>query len=334
MNVNDQINQTCKKHGFNGVVLLKNNTDTLFYDAFGYFDIENQIPMKKDAIFRIGSITKQFTAVAILQLVEKGLLKLTNPISWYIKNVPYKQEITIHHLLANSSGIANFNPFEDYSMYLNSDDYHEQIIQNVIFKLPLNFEPGERFEYSSSGYFILSYIIEVVTGLPYHLYLHQNIFDPLDMKHSGFHFMDMEIPNFTSLYEIENDQIIKSGPFDLRIASGAGGLYSCAEDLNRWLDGLLSNAILSKSYVDMMMQVQTSINQTGGYGYGVLSVQFEKDQVMHRMVYHPGNGPGVFAQATLYDQALKLIVLSNINDRKTFRAVHQEIESIIDTNLL
>jgi CubicO group peptidase (beta-lactamase class C family) len=327
------IESSCNPNNFNGIVLIAKGDEIVYHEAFGYNNLETKTSLDKNAIFRIGSITKQFTAVAILQLVQEGKLRLTDNIGSIIKDVPYEQEIQIHHLLSNSSGIPNFSPFEDYSLYLTGNNFHEDMVKNVIFKNPLNFTPGEKFEYSSSGYFILSYLIELITNKSYSDYLREKIFLPLGMKNSGFCFKDKVIPGFTCLYDVKDEQIVKAMDIDMRIASGGGGLYSTALDLYRWNLALINNQLLCEELQLSMFSVQTKINETGGYGYGVITVNKKNDR-NHKFVYHPGNGPGVYAENMIIDNNIQLIMLSNINDSKTFRKCHGEVEDIVVKYLL
>ena len=319
MSLQEQVIQILKENNFNGTALIAKGDHILVQVAHGYRDMESNIPMTTDVVFRVGSITKQFTAVAILQQVEAGTIQLSDSISKYISDVPYEHVVTIHHLLSNSSGIPNFDIHADYSDYLASSNFHERMVREVILPQPLHFTPGERFEYSSSGFIILTHILEQVTGKPYHTYLDEHIFQPLRMTHSGFHFLDTTEELFSSLYDLVENQIVLAQPFDMRIASGAGGLYSCAMDLYRWNRALMESTIVPRTQRDAMQKVHAVINETGGYGYGVLSVQHQNNEHNHQLVYHPGNGPGVFGQTMVIDNDVQITLLSNINDGKTFR---------------
>jgi len=334
MSFEEQVANICHQTNFNGKVLIAKGHDILFDSGFGYADIEAKTPFTEHSIFRIDSITKQFTAVSVLQLVDQGLLKLTDTIDHFIDGVTYDHAITIHHLLSNSSGIPNFDIHGDYDHLLASDSFHENMIKDVILKKPLNFMPGERFEYSSSGFFILTHIIEVVSKMPYHLYVKSHIFDVLGMNHSGFDFIDQKVPGFVSLYDMKDDQIVKAIAYDMRKASGAGGLYSSTKDLFLYGKGLINNQLISKKLVDLMFDVQTPINQQGGYGYGVVSITFDNNNVTHEEIYHPGNGPGVFAQMMIIDRDIQIIVLSNVNDKNTFHACFNQIEELVQTRFL
>lgn len=330
MNITKQVRKVCEKHAYNGVVYIVDEDKQLFYEGFGYKNIESQSRMPKSAIFRIGSITKQFTAVAILQLIEKGLIHLTDTIDQFIDHVPYQHFITIHQLLSNCSGIGNFDPMDCFDDILSSKRVNERLVKEVVFKQPLHFIPGEKFEYSSSGYIILTYLIELITKKPYHEYLNEHIFKPLRMDHSGFDFLDTDRKDFVTFYGVIDGKIEKAKEIDMRIASGGGGLYSTPLDLEKWYHALLSYQLISKASLDKMFSIQTPMTKTGGYGYGVIVDPY----LEHEVIFHPGNGPGVFAQNTIYDRKIICIMLSNINDAKTFRATLHEMDTYIKENLL
>ena len=330
----EKVSNICENSRINGNVLIAKGEEILFQDSFGYSNIEKEIPFVNDSVFRIGSITKQFTALSILQLVEKGLLNLEDSIDKFFDGVNYQHAVTIHHLLSNSSGIPNFDPFGNYDDLLASKNFHERLIKEVILTKPLNFVPGERFEYSSSGFFILTYIIESISKVPYHQYLQDNIFKPLNMHNSGFHFLDLDIPNFVSLYDFKDNMIVQAIEYDMRKASGAGGMFSTANDLFKWGRGLIENKLISKKYLDLMFQIHTPITKDGGYGYGVVSTIFEKNNKSHSNIYHPGNGPGVFAQNMIIDRNIQLIIVSNVNDKLTFNECFNGLENLILEDLL
>lgn len=330
----DKASKICQDSKINGNVLIAKGEEIIFQGSFGYSNIENKIPFDNNSVFRVGSITKQFTALCILQLVEQGLLKLNDSIDKFVDGVKYENAVTIHHLLSNSSGIPNFDIYGNYDDLLASKNFHERMVKEVILTKPLNFVPGERFEYSSSGFIILTYIIEFISKVPYHKYLQDNIFKPLNMNNSGFHFLDLDISNFVSLYDYKDHSIVQAIEYDMRKASGAGGMYSTAKDLFEWDRGLIENKLLSRKYQDLMFQIHTPISKDGGYGYGLVSTIFEKNNIIHSSIYHPGNGPGVFAQNMIIDRDIQLIVLSNVNDRETFYECFNNLEKLVLEELL
>ena len=329
-----EISRICQSSHFNGNVLIAKGKEILFQGGFGLSDIANKKSFTNESVFRIGSITKQFTALCILQLAEQGRLHLDDPIHHYIDGVDYEHVVTIHHLLSNCSGIPNFDPFGDYADVLASDRFHERMIKEVILKPQLNFTPGERFEYSSSGFFILTYIIEIVSGITYDMYLKENVFSALGMNHSGFHFIDTNIDQFVCLYELKNNQITEAMKINMRIASGAGGMYSTTYDLYLWGRGLIENRLISDVYSKLMFSNQTPINHTGGYGYGILSTHFEKGNISHTCISHPGNGPGVFAQNMIIDLDIQIILISNINDKHIFHDCFNQLNDLVIEKLL
>ena len=321
--IKENIFNLMKECKFNGNILIAKNEEVLFNEGYGYSDIETKKPFKGESIFRIGSITKQFTAFCVLQLVDKGLIFLEDPISKYINGIDYKDEITIHHLLSNSSGIPNFDIYGDYDELLRADNFHERMIKEIIFKLPLNFKPGEKFEYSSSGFFILTYIIELISKMHYSEYLEKFIFKPLDMKYTGFHFIDTSLPEFVSLYDYKDNKVIKAMPYDMRKASGAGGMFSTTLDIFKWNRALIDAKLISKKYIDLMFDIQTPISSSGGYGYGLINYKFDVEGRSHFASYHPGNGPGVFAQNMIIDNNIQFFIISNINVGKTFQELFE-----------
>lgn len=330
----ERVSTICINSKFNGNILIAKGKDILFQNGFGYSDRKNKQPFNNHSIFRIGSITKQFTALCILQLCEQGVLKLNDPITMYIEDVDYKYPVTIHHLLSNSSGIPNFDVFGDYDELLESNNFHERMVKEVILKPSLHFVPGERFEYSSSGFFILTYLIELLSKKPYHQYLQEYVFDRLNMKDTGFHFVDKMIPNFVSLYDMKDGKIVEAARYDMRKASGAGGLYSTTYDLYLWGRGLIENLLISKEQKDLMFSVQTPINQYGGYGYGIISIQYEMNHEFHCDIYHPGNGPGVFAQNKIIDSDIQIILLSNVNDKKSFQECFDKLDTLVKGEMI
>lgn len=333
MDILTKIKEKCMSNKYNGAVFIANNEQVLLHDYFGYKNIEDKKPFEINNKFRIGSITKQFTACAILLLVQKGLCKLSDAIGKYIKDTPYTEEVTIHHLLSNSSGIPNFPIDENYDDYLNKSNFHELMIKHVVFKQDLHFKPGSQFEYSSSGYLLLTYIIEQISGMNYENFLKEKIFIPLQMYQSGFCHKEQQDPAFVSLYDVKDDHIVEAQKIDMKIASGGGGLYSSIGDLYIWQKGLLKHLVLNEALTEKMFSIQTPITKTGGYGYGVIVDTLTNRDQSFEMIYHPGNGPGVFAQNNIINRKYHLIMLSNINDKNRFRKTYNEILDLIINEL-
>jgi len=280
---------------------------------------EHQVANTGTTKFRIGSVTKQFTAVAILQLQEKGLLDVQTPVSTYFPDYPNGDRITIHHLLTHTAGIPEYldpETFPDIEEWMRQSSSLAQLIDR--FKdLPLEFEPGERFKYSNSGYVLLTQIIETVAEQPYAEYLRVNIFDPLGMKDTGYEMPQTVIPNLAQGYLfIGKETYLQASPFDMSLPQGAGGLYSTTEELANWNRFLYENenpAVLSQTAKAMMMtpavQMEPEENPDVFYGYGLVIDNPSGRQRVH----HDGGISGFASSLTRYpNEALTIVVLSNL----------------------
>ena len=255
---------------FSGVVLVAKDGKVLLSKAYGMANVELDVPNKSNTKFRIGSITKSFTAMAILQLQEMGLLNLQDPLSKYISDYPNGDEITISHLLRHTSGIPHDVP--DYkNLKIKSHTLEERI---ALFKnLPLAFKPGEKEFYSDSGYILLTYIIEKVSGKKYEEFLQEHIFDPLDMKDTGYDSYKRIIKN-RALGYIVDGELSNADYINMSYESGCGALYSTVEDLYKWDRALSSEKLISKKNWEEISLLPDSIDMgwgtkyTGGYKWG------------------------------------------------------------------
>ena len=176
------LNDLTEREAFTGAVLVARNGEVLLRQGYGLADRERNIPNTPQTKYRLGSITKQFTAMAILMLQAQDKLNVQDPICRYISECPITwQDITIHHLLTHTSGIPNLTDFHDYQATKATPSPPEQTIARFKDK-PLGFPPGEQWSYSNSGYIVLGHIIEQASGLSYEAFLQQYIFEPLQMK--------------------------------------------------------------------------------------------------------------------------------------------------------
>lgn len=314
---------------FNGVIRIEYNSEPIISEGYGYANFEHNVHNKPNTKFRIASITKQFTAAAILQMHDKNLLKLEDTINTYIPDYPNGSQITVHHLLTHSSGISNFELEYDFYNVLHADSFQDALIDLFKYK-PLQFEPGSQFSYSISGFLILGYIIELVSKMKYEDYLKEYIFKPLGMHNSGFdHYRDI-IKNRASCYEMKDNIIENAETFDMRIAGAGGGLYSTVEDLSIFNHALKSGGIISKKSTELMFNNQLKISDGVYCGYGIILQHTEYFGELRRMNYHPGGGIGVRSFNAYYpDDNIDITAISNVNDKETFNNVINEIESLL-----
>lgn len=324
--------QICDKHHFNGVILISENNQITNQIAHGYADFDHKVPLEINTKMRIASLTKQITAFAILQLYYKKMLDLSDPISKYFNDFPLNRKITIHHLLSNSSGIRNFALYDDYSELtkLDHNSFYEMFVLKIILPQEIQFEPGEKFEYSVSGYLILTSIIEKVSGLTYHDYLKQNIFDKLGMNDTGFDFSDSKIAHKAVPYDEENGLIKPAYPIDLRIAGGGGGLYSTIIDFHKWHESLRKYTLLPKKMIDLMFTKHIKIMENVYYGYGIFIDENQVNDKPSKRYYHTGGGPGVQAISTLFvEKNLLLVMITNVNSKLSFHPTRTDIYDLI-----
>src|SRR5262245_32807785 len=230
---------------FMGSVLVARGAEVLLSKGYGDANLEWDIPNTPSTKFRLGSITKQFTAASILLLAERGKLKLDDPLKQYMPEAPASWDrITIFNLLTHSSGIPNFTALPQYKALQVIDTPVLKTIGEVRDK-PLDFFPGEKMSYSNSGYIVLGYVIEKITGGSYEKFVQDNIFTPLGMKDSGYDSNTAIIPHRASGYVPSPNGPVNAGYIHMSIPHAAGALYSTTEDLLRWEQALFGGRIIS-----------------------------------------------------------------------------------------
>jgi len=225
-------------------VLVAQNGDIVYQKGFGYADIEKKIPVTPDTKFKIGSVSKQFTAVAILKLQEEGKIKIDDKLSKYIPDFPRGNEVTIYQLLTHTSGI------HDYSVQPGLDvtkPVTPQALLDVIKKLPYDFNPGERYLYNNSGYSILGYIVAQLSGKTLSEYLNDTFFKPLGMKNSGIYETNIVLNNEAQGYSMNGEKVKKADFQEMSWASGVGSIYSTTKDLYKWNEAIFNGKVLSKA---------------------------------------------------------------------------------------
>jgi CubicO group peptidase (beta-lactamase class C family) len=255
---------------FNGSVLVAQQGKVVFKKGFGMADFEWKIPNTPDTKFRLGSITKQFTSMLILQLVQEGKLKLDGKITDYLPDYPKKtgEKITIHHLLTHTSGIPGYTEFPGFFRNISRDPYTPAEFVKLFADSALLFEPGVRWSYSNSAYFLLGVIIEKITGKPYEQVLQERIFEPLGMKGSGYDHHETILAKRAAGYERGPNGFVNASYLDMSIPYSAGSLYSTVEDLFLWDQALHTDKILSKRFKALLFKSYATAFGVMSYGYG------------------------------------------------------------------
>lgn len=254
-----------------GISLLVAKKGKIIYEkAFGAASLELNVPIRSEMVFNLGSITKQFTAVAILQLVEKSKISLQDSLQKYVPDFPSKgYTITIENLLTHTSGIKDYMQIDYPEPYMERGDFSPKALIDSFKSLPLEFEPGTRFQYSNSGYFLLGYIIERISGKTWQDYLQENILTPLGLTNTYTDHPNAIIKNRVYGYKKEDQHFEKANYWSATISYAAGGLLSNVEDLYKWQKGLYSYQILKKETLEKAFtSFKLKDGTSTGYGYG------------------------------------------------------------------
>jgi CubicO group peptidase (beta-lactamase class C family) len=294
---------------FMGAVLVARGDEVLFQGGYGKADLELDVPNTPESVFRLGSLTKQFTAAAILQLQEQGLLDINDTVDRYLPGYPHGDEITIYQLLNHTSGIPDYEFLESRMVYRNAVSLDELMAK--FSGLPLDFMPGSQFKYSSSGYVILTAIIEKVSGQSYAEYMAEHIFQPLGMEATRYDNADTVLPGRASGYTWDGDAYHNAEFFDMSNAAGAGGLVSTVGDMYKWDHALYTDAVLSAAAREAYFAPSVSIGEgtSSAYGWRIM------DTPEHTLAVHGGEVNG-FVTFVIRDPATQLyvIVLSNVEN--------------------
>jgi CubicO group peptidase (beta-lactamase class C family) len=283
---------------FSGTVLVAQKGKVIYSNGFGEADKEWHVKNTVAGKYRIGSITKQFTAVCILQLAEQGKLGLEDKLSKYIPDYPQGDQVTIHMLLNQTTGIKNYTELPEDSLHSDVLEVSPVDFINTFKFLPYNFAPGTQWAYSNSNYFLLGYIIEKITGKPFNTSL-SALVEKAGLKNTGMDMADTILSNrvhgYWYTYNVPFYNM--SGPYS------AGGMYSTVSDLLTWDQALMSNKLLSAATTQKMMT-----RYMGNYGYAV----FVDSLDTHPRIWHSGGIPGFRSFLSWYKEGdICIVVLSN-----------------------
>jgi CubicO group peptidase (beta-lactamase class C family) len=298
---------------FSGTVLVAHNGAPIFSQSYGMANYELNAPFTPDTVFNIASITKQFTATAIMQLQEQGRLNVGDPICNYLTDCPAAwRPITIRHLLTHTSGIPNYSSLLDWDEVGAVHEYYSRgEVVELFDNLPLEFAPGEQHSYSNSGYQLLAQIIERVSGVSYGAYLNDNIFTPLGMTHTRYNATRALVPNRATGYYSLGTSFINVSLHTPTVHFGDAGIFSSARDLLLWDQALYSDRVLSQASKDAMF---TPFLNNYGYGWRV------GQSHGHAQVNHSGSSQGFSSFIMRFpDDRLTIIVLSNSDEANAGR---------------
>lgn len=288
-------------------ILVARDGKVLLNRSFGLADKEASQPIQSSTKFRIGSVTKQFTASAILKLVQAGEIRIEDTLDKFLPDFPGGAKVTIHHLLTHTSGIPSYTDDPNFFKTVTEPTTEEELIATIAGK-EFSFEPGSAFHYNNSGYFLLGHIVRKVSGDSLADFCQKEFFDPLKMYDTGFHVADADLADEAKGYSFEDGATEPALDWDMSRAGGAGAIYSTVDDLFTWNEAVFSGRVLPD---DLLKKAFTPVDVSIGkmnYGYGWM---MGKSRGL-RMVSHGGGLQGFLSDLLRFpDQNLTVAVLHN-----------------------
>ena len=290
---------------FTGAVLVARDGEVLLDRGYGFANREWSVPNDGDTKFRLGSVTKQFTAVAIMLLNERGLVDLDAPVKTYLPDAPAAWDgVTVRHLLTHTAGVPNFTDFDDYGASKTLPATMDSLIGRFRDR-PLDFQPGEGWSYSNSGYILLTAIVEKASGKSYADFVAETLFQPLGMADSGYDSHAAVLPRRASGYAPTARGIVNADYIDMSIPQGAGALYSTTRDLLKWEQGLFGGRLLTPASLALLT---TPVRNQ--YAFGLAVTQAGGNTT----IAHSGGIEGFNTHmAWDPDRRMTVIVLGNLN---------------------
>ncbi|WP_432200200.1 serine hydrolase domain-containing protein [Erythrobacter sp. W53] len=309
-----------------GAVLVAKGDEVLLNHAWGSANLEWQIANTNETRFRIGSVTKQFTAVSILLLQERGMLSVKAPISQYLDDTPEAwNAITVHDLLQHTSGISNVTSLDEFGTRKFLPTTQDELIA-MFADLPLEFEPGSKWAYSNSNFVLLSRIVENVSQQNYSEFIEANLLEPLEMQSTGIDRSASILQRRASGYSPSQHGIVNADYVNMAIPTGAGALYSTTGDLLKWHRGLFGGALLNEeSLSQLTTPSEHDAVQGARYAMGLLVTDSPEGPV----IWHGGGIEG-FNAFLGYDQNTQtsVVVLANLNGGSAARLGMELLKTI------
>lgn len=315
------------KNKFNGALLVADRGEIVCKQAWGWANLEWEQPNTVDTRFKIASLTKPFTALLTLMLIQEGLFSLNSTLADVLPY--YRQDtgnqITIHHLLTHTSGIPSYTNLPNF---IDKDIYYEyspkDFIENFCMN-DLNFKPGKQFEYNNSGYYLLGGIIEEATDLDYSTALQKYIFDPVDMNDTGYYRTNQVIKRLACNYIPTDMGHLKEPYINETVMYSTGGLYSTVSDLYKWNKTLDTDDLLDAPFRKMMF---SSYKGNYGYGWGIVTAPLNDLALMLQnpsnytcnkegltLARHEGGHPGCHAlMLRFFDKSGFIVLVSNMGE--------------------
>lgn len=290
---------------FMGAVLVAKGDTIVFDHAYGWANVEWQVPNTTATRFRVGSITKQFTAAAVLRLQEQGKLNVDDSLAKYVTDAPENwRPITLRLLLHHTSGIGSFTALPDFAVLRRSPLQLAKSIARLR-EVPNEAPAGDKYHYSNTGYLMLGYVIEQVSGQSYAMFLREQFLQPLGLADTDCDSNEAIVPRRASGYTWVHDRLQNAGYINMEVPQAAGALYSTTHDLLRWTRALFGGRVLS---ADSLAAMTTP--GLGNYGFGLVIRTVDG----HQLIEHAGSIDGFNSHLAYYPESgITIIVLANVN---------------------
>ncbi len=319
--VDDYIHAEMAKQHVPGLALLVSRGGTIIRaEGYGLANVELEVPVKPETIFQSGSVGKQFTATAVMMLVEEGKIELDDPLTKYFPEAPAAwKQVTIRELLSHTAGFTDYP--KDFDM---RKDYTEADLIKIVESIPLAYAPGTSWDYSNLGFLTLGVVIHKVTGQFYGDFLKERIFHPLGMNTARIISEADIIPNRSGGYRLVKGELKNQEWVSPSLNTTAdGALYFSVLDLAKWDAALYTEKLLKQSSLDQMWTIAKLSNgkpNSGDYGFG----WFIDTKNGHRIVEHEGAWQGFETQISRYvDDKLTVVVLTNLEQAKPDKFAHE-----------
>lgn len=316
------IEQVDQEHRLSGTVLVSQAGEVVFEHAYGFASRQLHVPNALDTKFHIASVTKMFIAMAALILTEQGLLDLREkPVAYLPELAALDQDITLHHLLSHTSGLQDIYGIPHLRFEMHKLKHEHGDLLSYLVHLPQLFRPGDGWQYSSTGYILMGYLMESVTGLSFTELMNRYVLTPLSMTNTGLDAPRRITPGRAYGHMIEDGQLVNADNDKLSAFEAPGELYSTVHDLKMWCDAMFDCPLVSPQTLRLMFTPHGEVDSFLRYGYGWF--------LAPRFRMHGGVTPGFMARIKQYpDQQVSIILLFN-SDHTSPEAIFKAVEPLI-----
>lgn len=305
-------------------VMVIKDSKIIYNRSFGLADVEHKIPATPQSNYRIASVTKQFTAMAIMILRDEGKLSLDDPLTKFFPRIRnYGKQITIRHMLNHTSGLLNYGDLIPPGTTTPLTD--KDVLRLIEQQDSVAFKPGEKFEYSNTAYSLLSLVVEKVSGMPYRDFLRKKIFDPLGMTHTTTNVMGDSIYDRAYGYDRKADGLVMSDQSVYSYVLGDGGIYSSVVDFYKWDQALYTSRLVKPATLKEIFTISSRENDHTGYGYG----WYIDEKYGQKRVFHTGGTSGFSTCIIRYpEKKFSIVIFANLDEGFTVGRVGDAIEDI------